>query len=135
MGSQQLLLLTVALVLVALMVVVGLGLFADQAASTNRDEVVNDLAHYAVIARAYYRRPTSFGGGGNSFRGLTMGRISGKPVNENGTYSLSPDPAGPVDHVTLTGVGTEIGLDGETNVKVEMVVFADSSQVDEATMN
>jgi Tfp pilus assembly protein FimT len=136
MGSQQLLLIVVGVVIVGIMVAVGMTLFADQATSTNRDELVDDLAHYATIARAYYRRPQAFGGGGNSFQGLTMARITSQTTNQNGVYTLSPDPAnGGVDHVTLTGVGTEVGLDGTTNVKVVMLVYADSAVVDEASIN
>jgi len=135
MGSQQLLLIAVGVVIVGIMVAVGMTMFHDQAASTNRDEVANDLAHFASIARSYYRRPSTYGGGSYSFHGLTMAKITSKPSNENGSYSLTPDPVGGYpDHVTLTGVGTESGLDG-TNVRVVMYVYADSDQVDQALMN
>ncbi len=135
MGSQQLLLIAVGLVIVGIMIAVGMTMFHDQAASTNRDEVANDLAHYAAVARSYYRRPSVYGGGSYSFHGLTMAKITSRPVNENGTYSLSPDPvSGTPDHVTLTGVGTEAGLDG-SNVRVVMYVYADSALVDQNLMN
>jgi hypothetical protein len=135
MGSQQLLLIAVGLVIVGIMVAVGITMFHDQAASTNRDEVANDLAHFAAVARSYYRRPSVYGGGNYSFRGLTMAKITSRPLNENGTYSMSPDPVnGTPDHITLTGVGTESGLDG-SNVRVVMNVFADSAEVDQAQMN
>jgi hypothetical protein len=135
MGSQQLLLIAVGLVIVGIMVAVGITMFHDQAASTNRDEVANDLAHFAAVARSYYRRPSVYGGGNYSFRGLTMAKITSRPLNENGTYSMTPDPvSGAPDHITLTGVGTESGLDG-SNVRVVMNVFADSAEVDQAQMN
>jgi Tfp pilus assembly protein FimT len=135
MGSQQLLLIVVGLIIIGIMIAVGMTMFSDQATSNNRDELANDLAHYAALARAYYRRPAVFGGGQNSFRGLTMNRITNKPQNDNGTYSLTPDPVGAgVDHVTLTGIGTQRGLDG-TNVRVVMLVYADSVKVDEALTN
>jgi Tfp pilus assembly protein PilE len=135
MGSQQLLLIAVGLVIVGIMIAVGITMFHDQAASTNRDEVANDLAHFASIARSYYRRPSVYGGGNYSWQGLTMAKITSRPLNDNGTYTLTPDPvSGTVDHVTLTGVGTEAGLDG-SNVRVVMYVYADSDQVDQALMN
>ena len=135
MGSQQLLLIAVGLVIVGIMIAVGITMFQDQSTSNNRDEVVNDLAHFAALARAYYRRPAVFGGGDRSFRGLTMARITSKPTNDNGTYTLSPDPvtATPV-FITLTGVGIATGFDG-TNVKVVMLVYADSMRVDETQTN
>jgi hypothetical protein len=135
MGTQQLLLIAVGLVIIAIMVAIGMTMFHDQAASTNRDEIANDLAHYAAIARAYYRRPAVYGGGNFSFRGLTMLKITSKPKNDNGTYTLAPDPVtGTPDHVTLVGEGTETGLDG-TKVRVVMYVYPDSAQVDESLMN
>ncbi len=135
MGSQQLLLIAVGLVIIAIMIAVGITMFHDQAASTNRDEVANDLAHYAALARSYYRRPLAYGGGNSSFRGLSMAKITSKPMNNNGSYALAPDPvSGTPDHVTLTGVGTESGLDG-SNVRVVMYVYADSAFVDQTLMN
>lgn len=135
MGSQQLLLIVVGLVIIGIMIAVGMTMFSDQATSNNRDEIANDLAHFAALARAYYRRPAVFGGGQNSFRGLTMARITGRPQNDNGTYSLTPDPVGPgVSYVTLTGIGTQRGYDG-TNVRVVMLVYADSIKVDESMTN
>jgi len=135
MGSQQLLLIVVGVVIIGIMIAVGMSMFSDQATSNNRDEVATDLAHLASIARAYYRRPAVFGGGQNSFRGLTLRRITSKPQNDNGTYSLAPDPVGGgIDHVTLTGIGTQQGLDG-TNVRVVMLVYADSVKVDESQTN
>ncbi|HUI65304.1 MAG TPA: hypothetical protein VL126_10715 [Bacteroidota bacterium] len=130
MGSQQLLLIAVGLVIIGIMIAVGMTMFQDQASSTNRDEVANDLAHYAAIARAYYRRPSVFGGGNNSFSGLTMAKITSKPINDNGTYTLSPDPVtGSPNHVSITGTGTQTGLDGSP-VRVVMLVYADSESVD-----
>ena len=135
MGSQQLLLIAVGLVVVVIMIAVGLTMFRDQATSTNRDEVVNDLAHFAALARSYYRRPTVYGGGGSSFRGLTMAKITSRAKNDNGTYTLTPDPVnGTPTYVTLIGEGTEMGLDG-TNVRVVMYVYADSASVDQSLLN
>ena len=135
MGSQQLLIIVVGLVIIGVMIAVGMTMFQDQATSTNRDQVANDLAHYASAARAYFRKPSVLGGGNYSFRGLTMAKITSKPVNDNGTYSLNPDPVGGTpDHVTLTGVGTQTGLN-PGNVKLVMLVYADSVIVDNTQTN
>ncbi|MGB2957496.1 MAG: hypothetical protein WBD30_01265, partial [Bacteroidota bacterium] len=108
----------------------------DQAAATNRDEVVNDLAHYATAAQGYYRKPAMLGGGGNTFNGLTMGSITMAPSHLNGTYTLDPDPVGgDPAFITLTGVGTETGNNGTGNVKVVMYVYPDSVMVDETLGN
>jgi Tfp pilus assembly protein PilE len=128
MGSQQLLLIVVGVVLIGIMVAVGMDMFKDQAASTNRDAIANDLSHLAVQAQKYYRRPQMLGGGAYSFNGLTFQRLSKSATNANATYVLSPDPAGVSDaFVTITGSGVNTGNDGSTPVAVEVKVWPDSS--------
>jgi hypothetical protein len=127
MGSQQLLLVVVGVVLVGIMIAVGLFLFRDQASATNRDAVSNDLAQFGASAQKYYRRPAVLGGGQSSFAGLTMPKITTRPSNANGSYVLTPSPvpAGTTS-VNITGTGTELGDDGTTKVVLTMTVWADS---------
>ncbi len=127
MGTQQLLLIVIGVVLVGIMIAVGLFMFRDQAAATNRDSLSNDLVQLAAAAQKYYRRPSTFGGGGNSFNNLTMDKLTTKPSTSNGSYVLSPDPAPPTaTSITITGTGMEMGNDGATHVQVTMTVMADS---------
>jgi len=136
MGQQQLLLILLGTVIVGIATAVAISLFKDQAAATNRDEVVNDLAHYATAAQGYYRKPRMLGGGGSSFNGLTMEAVTATSDNLNGTYTLDPDPVGgDPAYVTLTGVGTEPGNNGTENVTVVMYVYPDSVMVDETLGN
>jgi hypothetical protein len=128
MGSQQLLLIVVGVVLVGIMIAVGMSMFKDQASSTNRDSISNDLIHFAVQAQKYYRRPALLGGGAHSFNGLRFFHFAKSPTNANGTYVLSPDPATSSDvFVTITGTGVNDGNDGVTPVQVQMKVWSDSS--------
>ena len=127
MGTQQLLLIVVGVIIVAIMIAVGLFMFRDQAAATNRDSLSNDLVQLAASAQKYFRRPDNFGGGGNSFKGLTLAKLTTKPVTADGTCVLSPDPVPPATSaITITGTGTELGNDGATLVKLTMTVMADS---------
>jgi type II secretory pathway pseudopilin PulG len=136
MGQQQLLLILLGTVIVGIATAVAITLFKDQAAATNRDEVVNDLAHYATAAQGYYRKPRILGGGGSSFNGLTMEAVTATPSQLNGTYTLDPNPVGgDPAFVTLTGIGTEQGNNGTENVKVVMYVYPDSVLVDETLGN
>jgi hypothetical protein len=136
MGTQQLLLITLGVVLIGIMVAIGVFIFRDQSAATNRDSLINDLANHAARVQSYYRLPRVYGGGDRSFNGLTMARISSKPSNDNGVCSLEPDPvSGGPAFVTLTGVGTETGVDGLNPVKAVMLVFPDSVFVDESLGN
>ena len=127
MGTQQLLLIVIGVVLVGIAVAMAFVMFIDQSASTNRDEISNDLVQFGAQAQKYYRRPASLGGGNNSFGGLTLARVTSKPVNANGTYTLSPDPVPPAaTSATLTGLGKENGMDGATPVLLTLTVWADS---------
>jgi len=127
MGTQQLLLIVVGVVLVGIMIAVGLFMFRDQAAATNRDSLSNDLVQLAASAQKYHRRPSTFGGGGNSFNNLTLDKLTTRPRTANGTYALSPDPVpSTTTAITITGTGMELGNDGATLVKVTMTVMADS---------
>jgi hypothetical protein len=136
MGNQQLLIIVIAVVIISIAIAVGVTLFRDSAASSNRDQLVADLAQYGVRAQAYYRRPSAFGGGQASFDGLTIGKITSQSTNLNGAYTLNPDPvAGTPVSIKLIGIGTETGIDGASPVKVVMVVFADTMRVDETVGN
>ena len=141
MGQQQLLLIIVGLIVVAIAVAIGITMFSDNAVSANRDAVMNDLVLLASHAQEYSRRPTTMGGGGNSF--LALDATNGMKlltktstslmVNANGTYTIST--AGTTSTVELTGVGTENGNDPTKKVTVVMIVWADSSTVDPTKTN
>jgi hypothetical protein len=136
MGTQQLLLIIVGVVLIGIMVMIGVFMFRDQAAATNRDALSNDLVHFASGAQKYYRRPPMMGGGGSSFDGLTLTNLTSKPRNANGTYQLETDPvSGNPASVKIIGTGIELGNDGTNKVKVVMVVYPDSVSVDNLSGN
>lgn len=133
MGQQQLLLIILGVIVVGIAVAVGITMFQDNAVSANRDAVTNDLVNLASRAQQYYRRPTALGGGGNSFVGLTadaagLAKLTSKPSNANGTYSIMT--AGTASSVVLKGVGVEKGTNGQP-IEIHMYVFADSTGVDQ----
>ena len=125
MGSQQLLLLIVGTLMIGLMIAVGINLFVDNAASSNRDAVANDLAALASRAQVYQKKPRCLGGGGGSFVGFTLPNAS---KNTDGTFSV---PLATNSSVTIEGIGNEIGFDRVTNVKVTVTVAADTISVAE----
>ncbi len=115
MGQQQLLLIILGVIIVGIAVAVGITMFQDNAVSANRDAVTNDLVQLAAKAQQYYRKPTSLGGGGNSFLTLTADAAGMALLvstafsdNDNGTYTIST--AGTATTVVFQGVGkTDIG--------------------------
>ncbi|MBI4535299.1 MAG: hypothetical protein HY708_03410 [Ignavibacteriae bacterium] len=128
MGTQQLLLIVVGTVLIGIMIAVGLFMFRDQSANTNRDSISNDLVHCASKAQLYKRKPQAQGGGGGSFVGFRLETVFADLRNANATYSLGTVSQ---DVMSIIGVGNEIGYDNATRVKVVIDVTADSTSVNE----
>ena len=143
MGQQQLLLIILGVIVVGIAVAVGITLFKDNAVSSNRDAVTNDLVNIASHAQQYFRRPLALGGGAGDFSSLTadaagLKRLTSMTggVNANGTYKiLTAGTSGPGGKVVLQGLGTETGNDGSSPVKVVMNVWADSAKVDNTQTN
>lgn len=120
MGQQQLLLIVLGVIIVGIAIVVGINLFQASAIQANRDAVVADLNNLAAQAQQYYKKPTSLGGGGNSFVGFTI--PTGMSSNANGTYTIST--AGTATQIVFQGVGTEKGDNGTTGVTHRATVTA-----------
>ena len=101
MGQQQLLLIVLGVIVVGIAVVVGINLFTANAVSANRDGVVADLNNLGAMAQQFYRKPTSMGGGGNTFTGWTIPTKT--DTTPNGTYAATVA----AQSVTIVGTGNE----------------------------
>ena len=117
MGQQQLLLIMLGLIIIGVAVVVGIGMFQDNAVDHNRALVIADLKTLASKAQHYYSRPQTMGGGNKSFVGLTadargIGMLAGTAFTENanGTYTIKSD--GTATQVVIHGVGKVVMSDG-----------------------
>lgn len=126
MGQQQLLLIILGVIIVGLAIAVGITMFRDNAVSSNRDAMANDLIHIAAKAKHFYRRPSSMGGGGHSFVGLTADAAGMRMLvttafsdNSNGTYTIKT--AGTTTSVEISGVG-KAPLDDGTFPTLECVI-------------
>jgi hypothetical protein len=119
MGQQQLLLIVLGVIIVGIAVVVGINLFNANATNANRDGVISDLNNLGAMAQQFYKKPTSMGGGGNSFTGGAGWSIpTGLDSTANGTYTATPAD----QSVTINGLGTEIGDDGSSVVGAQAIV-------------
>ncbi len=126
MGHQQLLLIILGVIIVAVAVIVGIYLFIASAEAANREAVLLDLQHVSTLAQKHYRVPAALGGGGNTFANFTFSPILAK--NDNGTYQhikLSHDK----DHIHFEGVGVETGKDGINPIRIEVRVEIDTFKV------
>lgn len=67
MGQQQLLLIVLGVIIVGIAVVVGINLFNANAEESTKDGIVSDCTNLGAMAQQFYKKPTSMGGGGNTF--------------------------------------------------------------------
>jgi len=117
MGQQQLLLIVLGVIIVAIAVVVGIGVFSAQNVNSNRDAVSSNLTTIANLAQVYYRRPSALGGGGSTFTGFTI--PTSMASNANGTFTATVA----AQAVTLVGKGKYTVTSGGTDtVQVTMTV-------------
>lgn len=126
MGQQQLLLIILGVIIVGIAIAVGVTMFRDNAVSSNRDAISNDLMHLAAKAKHFYKRPTSMGGGGHSFVGLTANAAgmlilvtTGFADNQNAVYTIKT--AGSATSVEFRAIG-KAPLDNGTFPTVECLV-------------
>jgi len=98
MGQQQLLLIVLGVIVVGIAVVVGINLFNANAEEANKDGIVSDATNLGAMAQQYYKKPTSMGGGGNSFVNWSI--PSGLDSTANGQYTEGTPSA---TSVTITG--------------------------------
>ena len=103
MGQQQLLLIVLGVIVVGIAVVVGINLFNANAVSSNRDGVVSDLNNLGAMAQQYYKKPTSMGGGGNTFTSWTLPLELDTTANGSYTAGLVVG----AQSVTIVGLGNE----------------------------
>lgn len=117
MGTQQLLLLILGVIIVGIMIAVAIVMFHDNAVNSNRDALTNDLMEFASRAQKYYHQIPSIGGGGGSFANITLGRLTNDVKNENGSYSIISVAA---QEIVLAGRG--LYLVGTDSVEVHCTV-------------
>ncbi len=124
MGQQQLLLIVLGVIIVGIAIVVGINLFNANATSSNRDAVVSDLNNLAAMAHQFYMKPSSMGGGNNTYSNWDITTSGFTKVNAttvstpNGTYAAT-DAA---QTVSIVGTGNKTGKDGTNPVQATMVV-------------
>lgn len=138
MGTQQLLLIVLGVVIVGVAIAVGVTLFKSNAQNSNRSQVIGDLENLGSNAQQYYRKPQSFGGGEGDFKDFALMPLD--TGNGNGSYSLSVNPPNDPDFqggsvtpisgteqvIYIIGCGKELGNDQVHPVKAYLRVTADS---------
>ena len=121
MGQTQLLMIVLAVIIVGIAVAVGITQFGESAVAANRDAVAGDCHLIVAKAQQWYRKPTSLGGGGNAFTGLTLADIGVSSSNQNGSYALTIDAA---NQITIVGTGNESSPTTGSALTVTVEYFA-----------
>jgi hypothetical protein len=114
MGTQQILLIVLSVIIVGVAIAVGITMFNSQAYNSNKSGIAADAQSFATQIVQYYKTPKSQGGfGGEDVDSLVVADISGylgfdattnSTTNENGTYTISLD--GTSGMPVITGVGS-----------------------------
>lgn len=133
MGQQQLLLIILGVIIVGIAIAVGITMFADNAVSSNRDAITTDLMHLAAKAKHYYKRPSSMGGGGHNFTGLTadaagMAKLVTTSFSDNSNATYSIVTAGDGTTVVFRGVG-KVQLENGSFPTLECIVTQSSHSI------
>jgi hypothetical protein len=93
MGTQQILMIVLSVIIVGSAIVVGLTMMSAPEQNTMRQHAIHDLQFFASQILAFKRTPTSMGGGlGNVFDKTQLGNYLGFTdnvyTNQNATYTL-----------------------------------------------
>ncbi|MBT3755545.1 MAG: hypothetical protein HOD64_06825 [Candidatus Cloacimonetes bacterium] len=136
MGTQQILLIVLSVIIVGIAVAVGITMFNAQATNSNRQAIVGDMNNLAASALAFYKTPATHGGGDNDWGATAddpdeLGTWLGYEwdgticATGNGEYTITI--AG--DVVTIVGVGNELGNDGAAGVQATMLITGQTSAI------
>jgi type II secretory pathway pseudopilin PulG len=116
MGTQQILLIVLSVIIVGVAIAVGISMFGNQAYNSNQQAVASELQNYGSQCIQYFKTPKSMGGAGkdSSSTVLTKGNISTfigfDPTaftisSDNGQYKVTTISG---SNVTIAGLGTEL---------------------------
>lgn len=128
MGTQQILLIVLGVIIVGVAVTIALVVFGTNAEQANKDALTHDCLKLVSNAQAYFKKPTMLGGGDNTFDGITIRDCgmetngSGEGQNLSGTFSV-------IDASTFT-----VSIEGvsASNDAQSVLVTVDMTQTDPA---
>jgi hypothetical protein len=113
MGTQQILLIVLSVIIVGAAVAVGIQMFNTQSISSTRSAMLSDMNNFASMAMSYYRTPLNLGGAGNGQGddgaaawtaakiAAYLGGTGSSVTTDNGTYTVT------VSNTTVTFSGDD----------------------------
>jgi len=132
MGTQQILMIVLSVIVVGAAVAVGIQMFDTQAVNSQKSAVLADLNNFGAQTIAYWRTPASMGGGGGAIATAgALGEYLGFPdatntkiTNANGTYTIT----------VAANVATITCLPKETKLKQQIITIDPAAATDAARM-
>lgn len=116
MGQQQLLLITLGVIIVGIAIVTGLILFEYSSNENKKNQIKSEGANLATMAQKYYRLPPTMGGGGRSFVGWTIPALL--DTTDSGIYSITSIST---NNLVITGIDRMMQL-GQDTIRVTVQV-------------
>ncbi len=106
MGFQQILLISLSVILVGIAISVGMNIFRANLLDNNKDAIINDLSNLSSRCYIFRVKPREIDGGGGSYSGLEEMDLGTFEIldNSNATYELTEVDA---DQVILTATGKQ----------------------------
>ncbi|HTY37177.1 MAG TPA: hypothetical protein VMH23_08695 [Bacteroidota bacterium] len=128
MGQQQFLLVIVGVIIVGLAIAIGISLFSAQSVSSNRDAMMNDLNHLAMVAYQFRISLRSMGGGEGDFSTFVI--PTQMRVNNNGSYMVAnAQPSTLTIHaISTTDASNSITVTIDSNGKLGNLTFGGDFQ-------
>ncbi len=125
MGTQQVLLIVLTVIIVGVAVAGGIGMFNKQLESQNRQALIADMNYLAAQAIAYYRLPKTSGGGGNEIRIADFKQWLSMPTNNSGNRVLTENGSIRIhsnnsNELLFTAFGNEMGQNENKAVKARL---------------
>ncbi len=111
MGQTQLFLVVLGMMLIGIAIYVGVSIFSANTVEDSRNAIIVDLQNFAARANAFYWKPTTQGGGGKSFAGISMSSVYPMSENANAAYHIE---SAQDDQCIISGVGKVVTSNGDS---------------------
>ena len=115
MGTQQILLIVLSVIIVGAAIAVGITMFNNQSYTSNKAAIAADAQNFATQVVQYYKTPDSQGGADRLPDNMTDTKIGSyigwqgtTTTNENGTFTVGSYATADSVSVTITGKGKEV---------------------------
>ena len=113
MGTQQLLMIVLGVIIVGVAIVVGINMFSAGAVNAESDRLVQEVNVVGSNAAAYWRKPTQMGGGGRIFTGVTLNDLGAQDTTANTILALTSTAA--LIKLTATGRSEDVIVTADIN--------------------